>query len=345
MTSKKKDRDYLKDTAGRYWKIIGDYHPEGQTVSYVKYYPSEFGHKRIGKTSYSINTHVATSFPLILDEPDRTCFSKFHGNIVTCTPDTKIANYFDARLKLETIWENPVSYASHPIGKELVQFVNGLDAASIRHLGVTGSFLIDAYDENSDIDLVCYGREGIEVIRKLFSEKVKPYEGQDLIRLYKRRMNHMQPMDFKLFGVQENRKFQGMMGEGKTHINCQPVRAEENAFENMTLMDVGEIECTARVLKHEEGIFAPAIYEIEVIDVLNSLFPNSHEFLHKLRYFISYIGGYANSFRTGDRVYLKGGLARVLSKETGTVLYGIELTPWHTSTFHRASLLSMESDE
>ncbi|HAS84757.1 MAG TPA: hypothetical protein DCS23_01635 [Candidatus Yonathbacteria bacterium] len=337
------DRNYILDNDGNYLKIIGNFHPDGKIVSYVKYFPSQYGHKTIEDQKYSFNSIVAKSFVFLKGNPDRVCFSSHHGNIVTCTPIEKVKKIFDCREKLQEILNNKEKYLGHPVGSELIKFLDHIATkVNMGKVGITGSFLVDAFDKNSDIDLVCYGNEATTIMRECFDKFTISYRGEFAMSLYLRRIAHMKPMNFDLLIEQENRKLQGLTQENKIHINCQPLREDENDFfEKLELIDIGEIECIAVIVDDTEGQYAPSVYKIEIIDIIQSLFSSDSNFSSKVQVFISYIGGYANSFRKGDKVYLKGGL--VLIRENNKIYYGVELTPWNTDSFHQANLLKKYS--
>ena len=68
---------------GRYLKVVGNTHPVGSVVSYVKYYPDPvLGSRKIKGNLYSYNTHVPRSFSILSEETDRIVFSEFHGGVV-----------------------------------------------------------------------------------------------------------------------------------------------------------------------------------------------------------------------------------------------------------------------
>lgn len=337
------DRNYIMDTDGNYLKIIGNFHPDDCVISYVKYFPSIHGHKIINNKRYGLNSFVAKSFAILGDDPSRVIFSKQHGSVVTCTPIKKIAQVFDCRAKTKEILENKEKYSSDGVGTELVSFLEKIsDSVDIKNIGVTGSFLIDGNDAGSDIDLVCYGEETTNQLTDCFKDYTIPYKNEYALSLYKRRMNHMYPMDFELFIDQENRKLQGLTPNKKIHINCQPIqKIEDDVFKNITMIEIGEIECIAKITADKYGRFAPALYSIQITDMLDSLFSTGSDFIKKVKVLVSFLGGYANCFRISDRVHLKGNLIQIA--EGNNVYYGIELTPWHTSTLHRASLLSTKN--
>lgn len=148
----------------------------------------------------------------------------------------------------------------------------------------------------------------------------------------------MADMNFDALIKQENRKLQGLTFKNKVHINCQPLREDSGIFADIELIEVGEISCVARIIEDREGIYSPAIYKIKTINVLDSLFNGRKQFKDEVKYLISFIGAYSNSFLRGDKVFLEGKLVQV--KNGGKIAYGIELSPWNTNRTFKALLLN-----
>ncbi len=334
------DRDYLLDDRGNFLKVVGERHPKAGVVSYVKYFPSQYGARDIQGKQYGYNSFVPKSFVILQEDHDRVAFSPFHGGILTVTPSNRIKQCFSCTDKLRQIRSESEEYQRHPVGAALVQLLSYLENhVPIDQIGITGSFLIDAYNLVSDIDLVCYGEDVRLAVSKALSEcsQMESYE-RHALRLYNRRMIHMAPMDFSLLMKQEQRKIQGLWG-GKIHVNCQPLRCRQGQtiFKDLTFIEVGEISCIAQIENDQEGNFAPAYYEIRVLDIINSVFDGSIGCASEIKAFISYIGAYAGSFREGERVYLDGKLVQV--RRGAEQFYAIEVTPWNTQRTFKAQLL------
>ena len=70
-----RDRDYILDSDGNYLKVVGDVHPKGYVISYVKYFPSEFGTRIKDGKRYGYNSFVSKSFSILGGEKDRVFFT------------------------------------------------------------------------------------------------------------------------------------------------------------------------------------------------------------------------------------------------------------------------------
>jgi hypothetical protein len=71
---------------------------------------------------------------------------------------------------------------------------------------------------------------------------------------------------------QEQRKFQGMVARSGAHINCEPLRADDDrSFTRVYAKEIGEMSLLATITDHSQGLATPALYRIEVRVVLHSM--------------------------------------------------------------------------
>ena len=334
-----RDRDYLLDTDGNYLRILGDYHPEGTIVSYVKYYPSALGIRTIGDQLYGYNTFVSKNYNLLKEQEDRVIFSDRHGCVMTATPFDKVKQYFSCREKLQQIYKEKEAYQKHPVGKHLIAFLDKIkEKVDLKNMGITGSFLIDAQNEKSDIDLVCYGRETYEACKRFFKEApfLQRYEEELVNVLYTRRMMHMAPMDLETLIRQEAGKLQGVIRGTGIHINCQPLRADEDTSMDLHLIELGTVSCILQITEDNNSMFAPAIYTVKVESVINSLFHDG-TLAGKIHKLLSLQGDFSQVFHEGDRVYVEGKLVRINRGDEPE--FAIELSAFQTEKAYKAILL------
>lgn len=333
-----RDRDYIKDKDGNYLRVVGDIHPKDYIVSFVKYYPNKFGTRDIRGEMYGYNTFVAQSLIIMKEYETRIMYSKYHGDIVTVTPRDMIYEHYSCRKKVKQVLECQENYKSHTVGRFLIDFISiAKDYISLDKLGITGSFLFDAHNEKSDIDLVCYGHDAYEGLYALFknNEFIQCYEDGLQREIYARRMTHMSNMDFGTLILQESRKLQGVVRGTNIHINCQPLRDNYSYDMDLGVLSLGEIECVIRILEDSQGMYSPSFYQIEVLSIINGVINN--EMKQEINYLISYVGDFAQVFRNGDLVYVDGKVVRIA--RCGGIKYGIEMTAWNTTKRNSAILL------
>ena len=333
--------NYLLDEFGNYLRILGNYHDNDAVYSYVQYYPSKIGHRTIKDEKYGYSSFVQHSFEFFAQQPGRYRFSPYHGEVMIITPLASIKSIFDCRSQFKYLIDNPYQYSHLKSGRELTKLIDILDKyVNLDLVGITGSFLLDHPNDASDIDLVCYGKDGFFGMKKFFEESsfIIPYRGEDAIWLYNHRKKHMNPMKFDLFEKQEGRKLIGMTSNERVHIVCQPQRGDEIClYEGIPCMNIGEITCLLVISDHQQGYYAPAYYDIEVQHIFEG-FSQSHANLQsQIKVLISHQGFYANSFRQGDLVHVTGKLILFLHQNEPT--YGIEVSSLGKNQIFQAQMV------
>ncbi|MER5302145.1 hypothetical protein ABT039_22180 [Streptomyces lasiicapitis] len=336
-----RDRDYLLDRAGIIFKVIGDVHPGSHWLGYVKYYPDPRGDRTLFGRTYRQNTVVSKAFGILADRTECYVYSPAVGCVITGVPREDVVTHYSCRQALSTLYHSPELLDGSAVSKDLLAIIDWvIQAGAGDVIGVTGSFLVGAFNDRSDIDLVCYGPRGYRVAQELFAERslIRPYEGEDQTRLYVRRAKYMAGSSFDALMRQESRKLQGLTAQAGAHINCEPLRDDsDRTFHGVTAQEVGAISVLARVTDHAQGLATPALYGIEVETVISSTIDESAVFARRITQLRSYLGAYTGAFREGDTVYLSGRLVHVQGPD-GRGGFGIELTPWSAAESYLANL-------
>lgn len=155
---------------------------------------------------------------------------------------------------LTAIREDPGRVEGARAGRDLLAIIERIISNGATDLfGITGSFLAGCFNAGSDIDLVCYGTAGYDAAQELFkvTDLIRPYMGDDLTRLYLRRAKYMAGSDFDSLIKQEQRKLQGLTPHADAHINCEPIRSDnDRAFARMYAKEIGEMTLLATVTDH-----------------------------------------------------------------------------------------------
>lgn len=334
-----RDRDYIADTEGNILRVIGDNHPNNSILSFLKYSLSTEGTRDVGGKKYKYNTFVNKSIGMMMRGEDRVIYTDYIGNVVSSTPIEKVDKIFSCRKKMEYILNHQREYINHPVGKYLIEYLRlSLETIEPSGLGVTGSFLFDFQNEKSDIDLVCYGENAYNELVKLFkrSDFIQRYEDGLESLIFERRMTHMAEIGKEVLIIQESRKLQGIIKGTGIHINCQPLREDEDVVRLSKVIELGEISCEIKIVDDREGKYAPSIYKIEVEKIKDSIVVEGG-CKEKIEYLISYLGDFSQLFRKNDRVYLEGKVIRFCLE--GKLLFGIEMTSWNTKKRYKAHLI------
>ncbi len=143
------------------FKVIGDVHPDGHYLGYVKYHPDDRGDRRLFGKTYRQNTVVSKSFGILADRPECYVYSPVLGCVITGLPRHDMAAHYSCRQALAAIHDDPVRVDRARAGGDLLAIITRIvDSGVPEKFGVTGSFLAGCFNARSDIDLVCYGPDG-----------------------------------------------------------------------------------------------------------------------------------------------------------------------------------------
>ncbi|MFB7292237.1 hypothetical protein [Actinacidiphila glaucinigra] len=335
-----RDRDYLLDRRGVIFKVIGDVHPDSHYLGYVKYHPDPKGDRHLFGTRYRQNSVVSKSFGILADRPECYLYSPALGCVITGLPRQDTTHHYSARHALRQLHTHRALAGRALVGRDLLAVIDHIIEAGHADLfGITGSFLVGCHTPRSDIDLVCYGPTGYQAAQHLFTTQhlIRPYAGDDLTRLYLRRAKYMAGSSFDALLRQEQRKLQGLTPTADAHINCEPLRDDDDpAFVRMTAKEIGDVTLLARITDHTHGLATPALYGIEVTTILNATIDEPDRLAPRITHLRSYLGAYTGAFRAGDLLHIAGKLVHLHDgHHTG---FGVELTPWSTGTSYLAHL-------
>lgn len=337
-----RDRDYLLADSGIVFKVIGDVHPAGHYLGYVKYHPSPLGDRMLLGRAYRQNTVVPKSFGILADHVDCYVYSEALGCVITGVPKDQVSTHFPCRAALARISADPSEVAHVSVGRDLTAIIDAITANGDQELfGITGSFLVGCFTGASDIDLVCYGEAGYRAAQRLFADEslILPYRGPRSQQLYRRRAKYLVGSGFDALMKQENRKLQGVTARSETHINCEPLRTDSDlTFQHIGAMkEIGEIQVVAHVTDHTQGLLTPAAYGIKVQCVLGATVDDPERIAGRITHVFSHLGAHTGAFRAGDRLYLSGRLVHF--DRGGIGGFGISLTPWSVRGDYLANLL------
>jgi len=335
-----RDRDYLLDRHGVIFKVIGDIHPDGHYLGYVKYHPDDRGDRRLFGRRYRQNTVVSKSFGILADRPECYVYSPVLGCVITGLPRHDVVVHYSARGALAEIAANPTQVREARAGTDLLAIIARIvERGQTDLFGVTGSFMVGCHTTRSDIDLVCYGVDGYAAAADLFADPmvILPYRGDDLTQLYLRRAKYMAGGSFDALLKAEARKFQGLTPGVRAHVNCEPIRADDDhTFTRTYAKEIGEMTLLARITDHSQGLATPALYGIRAQIILSATVDEPETFIDRITCLRSYLGAYTGAFREGDTVHLTGKLVHLQDGDHTT--FGIELTPWNVSKSYLANL-------
>ncbi len=155
-------RDYLQTRQGLMFAVVAtglldlECPNLNLIVSCLRYIPDSNG---LTKVSTSVANHYLKN-----NYPQYLCYSKQLDTVLHAVLPAEVQQHFQPVRRLKQICTAPTDSLEELTAQLASLFISqGLAADAI---GVSGSILISAHGENSDIDLVVYGRENFFRVRK-----------------------------------------------------------------------------------------------------------------------------------------------------------------------------------
>jgi hypothetical protein len=297
--------------------VKGITHPNSGRIAFVRYVPSSNktpsvrkGYRKI----YSLEkrfTYLKKNYPeyLFLDPMGR--------GLLQYVPNNFITQIHDPRKKLHSLLKaEPSEYDA--LEKKAIQLVKKLfrySKVAPEAVGISGSILVDLQTEQSDIDLIVYGKQNGSLVyhtmHSIFdrSSSANSYSKDDLYNLWLARGQEKQ-LSFEQFWQIEKRKLLQGTFQG-TEFYIRLVLLPEQYYEpynETTITKLGEVEIEATVASAAEAIFTPCTYELTDVQLLSksSSISSLPSKIFSLR------GRYCEVARENERIYARGLLEEVL---------------------------------
>ncbi|NWG09307.1 MAG: hypothetical protein HXX80_03190 [Nitrososphaerales archaeon] len=328
-----KDKDFIKTVEGLFFCVVGYIHPYDRVISYLRYFPSSFG--KWGRASvryarampsYTIPYLLKNIETLRRDFSDYIFYSDVFNTLMSAVPRYKIYEHHRPEDGLHRILklEGPDSLQKRAI--ELASLISNISGISLKHIGVTGSILIDIHKPKfSDVDIVIYGRNNSlkakEALLSYYSEegsKVRKLYGDALNKWCEEKVRDY-PLTFEEARKIYNRKWNyGLFKE--RNFSIHPVRLDSEIREiygDRIYTPIGMTKIRARISDASESIFLPHTYSLQRIIV------EEGKKKQDIREVTSYEGLYGGIFEHGDEILARGMLEEIIDKKAEEVYYRV----------------------
>ncbi|MEM2905908.1 MAG: hypothetical protein QW057_08650 [Candidatus Bathyarchaeia archaeon] len=324
-TGRFRDHDFVETREGFLFCVVGNVHPPGRAIGYLKYVPSEAGrwgraerYERVLK-DYTMPSVEETVEMLRRGYPRYIFRSKVLGMEMSAVPAGFVKRHYKPEVRLRELHDP--SGSLDPLEAKVVKFTSLLaetGGLSLDCLGVTGSILTGIHNPSfSDIDLTVYGRGNALKLKtaldRLFQDGLaSPFAGQFLESWAKDKSRRVSLSPAEIIALYERKRDRGFY-DG-TQFSIHPVKARGEVRERYgekRFRSVGLALIEARCTDAKDSIFLPATYVVR--DAVVQEGPQ----LSDLTEVTSYDGFYAGVVREGETLLAKGKLEQVESPRTG----------------------------
>jgi len=242
-------KDFIQTQEGFIFAVVDQGLEEGKVLCFLRYIPK-------GDAWVKVSTGEANAF-LKQNAAQYLFYSKEKSAHLHAVLTHDIAVHHSPKKRLQTLLakEKPDLIEQDCIALSHLLLRQG---APLDSMGVTGSLLIGAQNENSDIDLVIYGRENFQHIRKcikvlIAEQKLGALQEKDWVDSYKRRSCDLSLQDYVWH---EQRKFnKALINNRKFDLNLIEETVE---LPSVVYRKQGEIIIRAQVVDAQYAFDYPA---------------------------------------------------------------------------------------
>ncbi|MFH1788093.1 MAG: nucleotidyltransferase domain-containing protein [Candidatus Altiarchaeota archaeon] len=254
-------RDFIVSEDGLVFSVVSYAHPEDRVVAFLRFVPEGGRLVKAGTTAGSFRY-------LEKEHPDYVFFSEVHDAKLQGVPEERIRELIRPDVFLKDLFGGRKLDGHEERIRDLAATLSGRSGVSLDLFGVTGSVLVGAHSPASDVDLVVYGRDGFERVRRIVSEcklPIVPLGEDDFRAAYEKRFPVSKELSFEEFVFHERRKFNCGVFEG-VKFDVLYVRGVGEAFGSwgdVAYERIGEVSFNGRVVDDSLAFDYPAVYGVE----------------------------------------------------------------------------------
>ncbi|MFZ2170257.1 MAG: hypothetical protein WAW61_11545 [Methylococcaceae bacterium] len=166
-----KAKDFIETAEGLIFAIVEQGTEQGKALGFLRYVKENTGWKKV-------TTDLANAF-LAQHHPDYLHYSPVLDARLHAVAIDRIVHHHRPKQRLQQIMQKNQQDAVEQDLFDLCMLFqqHGLD---LTQTGITGSLLVGVQKQNSDIDLVCYGRPIFHQLRTITRELIKQGQLQEL---------------------------------------------------------------------------------------------------------------------------------------------------------------------
>jgi predicted nucleotidyltransferase len=312
-----REGDFIETIDNLIFDVKGLVHPPDRVFAYVRYIEDPNGDReRNGKKYkkiYSLNER--DSF-LRKNYPQYLYFDPYLNRIIESVPLINISKHYKPIERLKEMYKKfPVLDKIEKEAMEMVLLLIEEANISLNNIGISGSILVNLYNNFSDIDLIIYGKENCLKIYKTLNEVIgknifiKRYSIEDLKKLYDFRVKDTNISFEDFLKVEKRKVFQGKFKNRDYFIRFIKEFEENNEkYGDKTFIPMGYTCIKAKVIDDSDSIFTPCCYIIDEVKYMDNLN------YKPLKQIISYRGRFCEQARIGEKIIAQGRIEKVSLK-------------------------------
>ena len=277
-------KDFIAIDEKLFFAVVNEYQEDNRVLTFLRYMKDNAGmHKLTTKKAEKIIRDIYPEFQFNSDYADIA----LHGIPINLIKEIYYPEQAVTRL---LSMKSPDNKQSDAIG-----IINTLLAMGFKkdYIGITGSIMLDIHNENSDVDIIIYGREQFLKIRKYIKNSLDKVGINSLTQAtwkdaYERRDC---ALSFNEFYSHEKRKFNKFIfGNSKIDISAIPKKGEKY-IESGPYKKISKDKISSIVTNDTYAYDFPARYLI------------NHNMIKEV---VSYTATYTGQARKGEKIEAAG---------------------------------------
>ena len=324
---KAREGDFIETVEGLIFDVKGLVHPPDRIVAYLRYVVDPDGERRRGEKTY-VKVYSLDEREKVLRKryPQYLYYDPVFGMYLQGVPKKRVSRIYEPSKKVSELLKKSSLDRVEAEAIGFVQILQGASNVKLEKIGISGSILVGLHMENSDIDVIVYGRENCvsvhEALKRLMKKgngSILKYDLKDLERLYKFRSKDTS-MPFEEFIRMERRKVMQGKFKGRDFFMRFLLdwdEVDEN-YGDRIYIPSGYAKIKARIVDDSEAIFTPCRYPIEDVKVLEGTKVSS------LKEITSFRGRFCEQAKKGEIVTAQGKVEKVVEKD-GTEFFRLIL--------------------
>ena len=319
LQRKAREGDFIETSDGLIFDVKGLLHPPDRVIAYLRYVPDRRGSRERHGTIYR-KVYDLTARAKLLREKWPTYLYKdpIFNREVQAVPVNKIARHYAPSKRLAELQRTVKPDMQERLALDMAETLVKETGIPPSKIGVSGSILVGLHTAKSDVDLVLYGsavaRKCLSKLQGLLntrSQGFSPYEKSDLRKLYLKR-GQWASLPFEDFVKHERSKvLQGKYMQTDYFIRCIKEEEEsEESYGDIKYYPVGRATVRATISDDSDSIFTPSTYRL-----INARVIGKH---HALNQIVSFRGRFCEQAHTGEKIYSRGSLERVVGRQRQT---------------------------